>query len=113
LTIRKQPRNALLAATQIQQRPGRSRGPRRFCHGPARVPYRSAVVTRFAIRPGARSAPGPARPSSRRRRRKSDGPPEFLKGYTGYVQADAANLYDRLFGNAEGASEDAAAKEVG
>jgi transposase len=46
-------------------------------------------------------------------RRKSDGPREFLKGYTGYVQADAANLYDRLFGNAEGASEDAAAKEVG
>lgn len=46
-------------------------------------------------------------------RRKSDGPREFLKGYTGYVQADAANLYDRLFGDAEGASEDEAAKEVG
>ena len=29
-------------------------------------------------------------------RRKSDGPREFLKGYIGYVQADAANLYDRL-----------------
>ncbi len=47
------------------------------------------------------------------RRRKSDGPREFLKGYTGYVQADAANLYDRLFGDAEGASEEAVAKEVG
>jgi transposase len=46
-------------------------------------------------------------------RRKSDGPREFLKGYTGYVQADAANLYDRLFGDTEGAGEDAAAKEVG
>jgi transposase len=46
-------------------------------------------------------------------RRKSDGPREFLKGYTGYIQADAANLYDRLFGDAEGASEDEAAKEVG
>ncbi|HEY6326784.1 MAG TPA: IS66 family transposase [Candidatus Cybelea sp.] len=46
-------------------------------------------------------------------RRKSDGPREFLKGYTGYVQADAANLYDRLFGDAEGAGEDEAAKEVG
>ncbi len=45
-------------------------------------------------------------------RRKSDGPREFLKGYTGYVQADAANLYDRLFGDAGGASEDAAI-EVG
>jgi transposase len=45
-------------------------------------------------------------------RRKSDGPLEFLKGYTGYVQADAANLYDRLFGDAGGASEDAAT-EVG
>lgn len=43
-------------------------------------------------------------------RRKSDGPREFLRGYTGYIQADAANLYDRLFGeDAEGA----AAKEVG
>ncbi len=47
------------------------------------------------------------------RRRKSDGPREFLKGYTGYVQADAANLYDRLFGDAEGAGEEAVAKEVG
>jgi transposase len=44
-------------------------------------------------------------------RRKSDGPREFLRGYTGYVQADAANLYDRLFGDAEGA--DGEAKEVG
>ncbi len=43
-------------------------------------------------------------------RRKSDGPSEFLKGYRGYIQADAANLYDRLFGDeAEGAT----AKEVG
>ncbi|HSY21129.1 MAG TPA: IS66 family transposase [Polyangiaceae bacterium] len=46
-------------------------------------------------------------------RRKSDGPREFLRGYTGYVQADAANLYDRLFGDAEGAGENTAAKEVG
>jgi transposase len=46
-------------------------------------------------------------------RRKSDGPREFLRGYTGYIQADAANLYDRLFGDAEGAGEDEAAKEVG
>jgi transposase len=46
-------------------------------------------------------------------RRKSDGPREFLRGYTGYIQADAANLYDRLFGDAEGANEDDAAKEVG
>jgi transposase len=46
-------------------------------------------------------------------RRKGDGPREFLKGYTGYIQADAANLYDRLFGDAGGASEDAAATEVG
>ena len=46
-------------------------------------------------------------------RRKSDGPREFLRGYTGYVQADAANLYDRLFGDAGGASEEEAAKEVG
>jgi transposase len=38
-------------------------------------------------------------------RRKSDGPREFLRGYSGYVQADAANLYDRLFGeSAEGAA---------
>ncbi|WP_394849418.1 IS66 family transposase [Pendulispora brunnea] len=43
-------------------------------------------------------------------RRKSDGPREFLKGYTGYIQADAANLYDRLFGDD---TEGAAAKEVG
>lgn len=43
-------------------------------------------------------------------RRKSDGPREFLKGYTGYIQADAANLYDRLFGDE---TEGAAAKEVG
>jgi transposase len=46
-------------------------------------------------------------------RRKSDGPLEFLKGYTGYVQADAANLYDRLFGDAEGADAKPAATEVG
>jgi transposase len=46
-------------------------------------------------------------------RRKSDGPREFLRGYSGYIQADAANLYDRLFGDAEGASEEEAAKEVG
>jgi transposase len=45
-------------------------------------------------------------------RRKSDGPREFLKGYTGYVQADAANLYDRLFGD-EGAADNEAATEVG
>ena len=37
-------------------------------------------------------------------RRKSDGPREFLRGYKGYVQADAANLYDRLYvdGGADG-----------
>jgi len=46
-------------------------------------------------------------------RRKSDGPREFLKGYTGYVQADAANLYDRLFGDAEGADAKTGATEVG
>jgi transposase len=34
-------------------------------------------------------------------RRKSDGPREFLRGYKGYVQADAANLYDRLYGDGE------------
>lgn len=45
-------------------------------------------------------------------RRKSDGPREFLKGYTGYVQADAANLYDRLFGD-EGADDETVATEVG
>lgn len=45
-------------------------------------------------------------------RRKSDGPREFLKGYTGYVQADAANLYDRLFGD-EGADDETTATEVG
>jgi transposase len=43
-------------------------------------------------------------------RRKSDGPREFLRGYKGYVQADAANLYDRLF--ADGGS-DGEAIEVG
>ena len=43
-------------------------------------------------------------------RRKSDGPREFLRGFTGYVQADAANLYDRLFGD-EGDSDKA--REVG
>jgi len=42
-------------------------------------------------------------------RRKSDGPREFLRGYTGYVQADAPNLYDRLFGE----SAEGAATEVG
>jgi transposase len=46
-------------------------------------------------------------------RRKGDGPREFLKGYTGYVQADAANLYDRLFGDAEGAEAKTMATEVG
>ncbi len=45
-------------------------------------------------------------------RRKSDGPREFLKGYTGYVQADAANLYDRLFSD-EGANDKTTATEVG
>jgi len=35
-------------------------------------------------------------------RRKADGPREFLRDYRGYVQADAANLYDRLFGEAGG-----------
>lgn len=45
------------------------------------------------------------------RRRKSDGPREFLRGYTGYVQADAANLYDRLFG--DGSEEAGFATEVG
>jgi transposase len=42
-------------------------------------------------------------------RRKGDGPREFLRGYTGYVQADAANLYDRLYGD----GEDGGAIEVG
>ena len=37
-------------------------------------------------------------------RRKGDGPREFLRGYKGYVQADAANLYDRLFGDAGGSA---------
>lgn len=46
------------------------------------------------------------------RRRKSDGPREFLRGYTGYIQADAANLYDRLFGDA-GEADEATATEVG
>jgi transposase len=41
-------------------------------------------------------------------RRKSEGPREFLHGFTGYVQADAANLYDRIFGD-----EDDKATEVG
>jgi len=44
-------------------------------------------------------------------RRKSDGPREFLRGYQGYVQADAANLYDRLFG--DGGSSEGRAIEVG
>jgi transposase len=43
-------------------------------------------------------------------RRKSDGPREFLRGYKGYVQADAANLYDRLY---VGGSSDGEALEVG
>ena len=43
-------------------------------------------------------------------RRKSDGPREFLRGYKGYVQADAANLYDRLY---EGGGSDGEAIEVG
>lgn len=40
-------------------------------------------------------------------RRKGDGPREFLRSYKGYVQADAANLYDRLYadGDEEGAIE--------
>jgi hypothetical protein len=42
-------------------------------------------------------------------RRKSDGPREFLRGYKGYVQANAANLYDRL--SADGG--DQGAVEVG
>jgi transposase len=42
-------------------------------------------------------------------RRKSDGPREFLRGYKGYVQADAANLYDRLYAD----GEDEGAVEVG
>jgi transposase len=46
-------------------------------------------------------------------RRKSDGPREFLRGYRGYIQADAANLYDRLFGDAQGAESETAATEVG
>jgi hypothetical protein len=44
-------------------------------------------------------------------RRKSDGPREFLRGYTGYVQADAANLYDRLYSDDH--SEQGGAIEVG
>jgi transposase len=38
------------------------------------------------------------------RRRRGDGPREFLAGYTGFVQADAANLYDRLFPKAAAAA---------
>lgn len=45
------------------------------------------------------------------KRRKGDGPREFLRGYKGYVQADAANLYDRLFGSEAGEAD--GAKEVG
>jgi hypothetical protein len=45
-------------------------------------------------------------------RRKSDGPREFLRGYKGYVQADAANLYDRLYAESSD-SEDGGAIEVG
>jgi hypothetical protein len=37
-------------------------------------------------------------------RRKADGPREFLRDFKGYVQADAANLYDRLFGEAGGSA---------
>jgi transposase len=44
-------------------------------------------------------------------RRKSDGPREFLRGYKGYLQADAANLYDRLF--TEGAEEGGATSSKG
>jgi transposase len=44
-------------------------------------------------------------------RRKSDGPREFLRGYKGYVQADAANLYDRLYSDA--GSDEGGAIEVG
>lgn len=43
-------------------------------------------------------------------RRKSDGPREFLRGYKGYVQADAANLYDVIFVDGSGDGE---ATEVG
>jgi transposase len=43
-------------------------------------------------------------------RRKSDGPREFLRDYTGYVQADAANLYDRLYSDGD---EEGGAIEVG
>jgi transposase len=43
-------------------------------------------------------------------RRKSDGPREFLRGYSGYVQADAANLYDRLYSEGD---DTAGAIEVG
>jgi hypothetical protein len=43
-------------------------------------------------------------------RRKSDGPREFLRGYKGYVQADAANLYDRLYGDG---TKEGGAIEVG
>jgi transposase len=43
-------------------------------------------------------------------RRKSDGPREFLRGFKGYVQADAANLYDRLYGDGD---EEGGATEVG
>lgn len=45
-------------------------------------------------------------------RRKGDGPREFLRGFSGYLQADAANLYDRLFGPNE-AGEAEGPKEVG
>jgi transposase len=39
------------------------------------------------------------------RRRRGDGPREFLAGYRGFVQADAASLYDRLFGPVEAPRE--------
>jgi transposase len=42
-------------------------------------------------------------------RRKGDGPREFLRGYKGYIQADAASLYDRLYsGSPEGEATEVA-----
>jgi transposase len=49
------------------------------------------------------------------RRRRGDGPREFLAGYQGFIQADAASLYDRLFGPTEAPRQPVAghAVEVG
>jgi transposase len=44
--------------------------------------------------------------------RSSEGPRQFFQGYTGYVQADAANLYDWLFRPPQGADR-GQALEVG